>query len=162
MGLVAPTRLVAAVARAVHDPSVGGNARVGVVVTEVVVGDRHAAVGGDMHLRYERLLIAGGRVAWRLVHFDGGRPGEATVRRRGECDFVDAAEPRVLPDRVELAAVAVDRHVRDPTFRPDWPSGVGVERAPLKAGCDHRRPGGPGRALIRGADHTDALAPLVV
>jgi len=120
----------------VHDPSVGWDARVGIVVAEVVVGYRHAAVGGDMHLGYERLLIGGGCVAWRLVHFDGGRPGEAAVRRHGESDFVDAAEPRVLPDRVELAAVAVDRHVRDPTFGPDWPSGVRVERAPLKAGAN--------------------------
>src|SRR6266699_4981834 len=126
MGLVAPTGLVPAVARAVHDPGVGGNARVGVVVTEVVVGDRHTAVGGNMYLGHERLLIGGGRVAWRLVHFDGGRPGEAAVRRRGECDFVDAAEPRVLPDRVELAAGAVDRHVGDPAFRPDRPAGVRV------------------------------------
>src|SRR6266480_814018 len=112
--LVAPARLVAAVARAVHDPGVGGDARVGVVIAEVVVGHRYTTVGGDMYLGYERLLIGGGRVAWRLVHFDGGRPGEAAVRRHGESDFVDAAKPRVLSDRVELASIAADRHVGDP------------------------------------------------
>ena len=120
-----------------HDPGVGGDARVGVVAAEVVVGDRHAPVGGDVHLRYERLLIGGGRVAWGLVDFDRGRPGKAAIRRHGESDFVDAAEPRVLPDRVELAGAAVDRYIRDPAFGPDWPSGVRIERTALEAGGNY-------------------------
>ena len=58
------------------------------IVAEIIIADGHDAVGRHGDGGVESLLVAGGKILRRLVHFDRCAPVEAAVGRLGKSDVV--------------------------------------------------------------------------
>src|SRR5206468_8398662 len=90
-------------------PVIGWQAGARIIEAEVVIADADCAISRNCDAGNEGLAVTRHKVPGRLVHLDGRRPSEPTVRRHGEGDagVLAVAEARVLPHDIEPAAGSI-------------------------------------------------------